>query len=135
MCPTAESGRERRIPIVHTGVRQLQPGKKTWKDLLREKSDPEIFEVTCKDGSRKIVQFRPVKLGAGENLMTCEDITDRIRAEEALRIRDSAMASSITGIAIADFDGTLTYVNPAALRLWGYDDEKEVLGRRAVEFL
>ena len=93
-----------------------------------------VFEVTCKDGSRKIIQFRPVKLVAGENLMTCEDITDSIRAEEALRIRDSAMASSITGIGIADLAGTLTYVNPAALRLWGYDDEGEVFGRRAVEF-
>ncbi|MGO9117042.1 MAG: PAS domain S-box protein [Desulfomonilaceae bacterium] len=108
-----------------------------WKEALEGlspgKTRSKIFEVTCKDGSRKIIQFRPVKLVTGEDLMTCEDITDRIRAEETLRIRDSAMASSITGIWIADFAGTLTYVNPAALRLWGYDDEREVLGRRAVE--
>ncbi len=62
------------------------------------------------------------------------DITERKQGEEALRLRDSAISSSISGIAIADFAGTLSYVNPAALRLWGYVDESEVLGRRLVEY-
>jgi two-component system cell cycle sensor histidine kinase/response regulator CckA len=61
------------------------------------------------------------------------DITEQKKAEEALKIRDSAIASSINGIAIADWQGMLTYVNASFLRMWGYDDEKEVLGRQAVE--
>ena len=44
------------------------------------------------------------------------------------------MASSISAIAIADLEGNLTYINDSFLKLWGYDDEKEVLGRPAVEF-
>ncbi len=60
--------------------------------------------------------------------------TERKGAEEVLRVKDSAIASSINAVAIADVEGNLTYVNASFLRLWGYDDEKEVLGRPAVEF-
>ena len=62
------------------------------------------------------------------------DITERKRVEEELRVKDNAIASSINAIAIADRVGDLTYVNPAFLKMWGYDDEKEVLGEEAVEF-
>ena len=62
------------------------------------------------------------------------DITERKRAEEELHLRDSAVASSISGISILDLDGKVTYVNPAALRLWGYDCEDEVLGKQGLKF-
>jgi PAS domain S-box-containing protein len=48
------------------------------------------------------------------------DVTDRKRAEEALRIRDRAIATSFNGIVISDFDGAVTYANDAFLRMWGY---------------
>lgn len=35
---------------------------------------PRTFTVTCKDGERKTVHFRPVRLETGEQLMTCEDV-------------------------------------------------------------
>ncbi len=62
------------------------------------------------------------------------EIAERQRAEEALRIRDNALATSINAIAMADLEGNLTYVNAAFLDLWGYDTEQEVLGRPAVAF-
>jgi diguanylate cyclase (GGDEF)-like protein/PAS domain S-box-containing protein len=62
------------------------------------------------------------------------DVTERKWAEQELRIKDSAIASSINGIAISDLQGNLTYVNPSFLEMWGYDDEKEVLGRSALQF-
>ncbi|MBL7208550.1 MAG: response regulator [Dehalococcoidia bacterium] len=58
---------------------------------------------------------------------------ERRQAEEALRIKDSAIASSISAIALIDLEGNVTYVNPSFLRLWGYSD-KEVLGRPIVDF-
>jgi len=59
---------------------------------------------------------------------TCIDITERKAAEESLRIKDRAFAASINAIAIADLSGQLTYVNPAFLSMWGYEQESEVLG-------
>ncbi|MFH1113473.1 MAG: PAS domain S-box protein [Pseudomonadota bacterium] len=62
------------------------------------------------------------------------DITEQKRAREALYLRNRAIESSISGISIVDLDGSLTYVNPAALRLWRYDHEEEILGKRALGF-
>ncbi|MCK7579666.1 MAG: PAS domain S-box protein [Chromatiales bacterium] len=62
------------------------------------------------------------------------DISERKRTEQALRVKDDAIAASINGIAFADLAGTLTYVNRAFLRMWGYDREQEVIGRSALEF-
>jgi PAS domain S-box-containing protein len=46
-----------------------------WKEDLEGLAPGEkrsrVFEVTCKDRNRKIIQFRQVKLVAGENLMAC----------------------------------------------------------------
>ena len=62
------------------------------------------------------------------------DITDRKKMEEDLRVKESAIASSINGIAITDLEGRITYVNDAALRMWGADDPARALGKPAVMF-
>ena len=67
-------------------------------------------------------------------LKAIDDEEQRKQAEKELRIKDSAIASSINAIAITDLEGNQTYVNPSFLKLWGYDDEDEVLGRHASEF-
>ncbi len=55
-------------------------------------------------------------------------------SQEEMRIRDGAIASSINAIAIANLEGYLTYVNASFLKLWGYDNEEQVLGKRTAEF-
>jgi len=62
------------------------------------------------------------------------DITGRKRAETALRIKDSAIAASINGIAFSDLRGVLTYVNQTFLSMWGYPREQDVIGRSTLEF-
>ncbi|NMB82717.1 MAG: PAS domain S-box protein, partial [Ignavibacteria bacterium] len=62
------------------------------------------------------------------------DVTDRRIAEEELRIKEQAIASSINAIALADLDGKLIYVNKSFLELWGYKKENEVLGKSSLEF-
>ncbi|MDO9009433.1 MAG: PAS domain S-box protein [Thiobacillus sp.] len=68
-------------------------------------------------------------------LASGEDITERKRAEQALRdsrenlhlLLDS-MAEAAYGV---DFDGNCTFVNRAFLNILGYQDENEVLGKRS----
>ena len=53
---------------------------------------------------------------------------------DELEIKNQAIQSSISGIALSDLNGTITFVNRAFLRMWGYEDVREVLGRPAVSF-
>jgi len=61
-----------------------------------------------------------------------QEITAQLTEE--LRIKNHAFRSALSPIAISDPEGNLTYVNPAFLEVWGYEDGTEVLGREAVEF-
>ena len=56
------------------------------------------------------------------------------RRDEELEIKDQALRSSLSGIAWSDLGGTLTFVNPSFLTMWGYEDAGEVLGRPAASF-
>jgi len=107
---------------------------------------PRIFEVTCKDGTKKTILFRPVKLHAGEDLMTCEDITERELSRKALEeSRDSyrrllektreqeelyrsLLNCSPDPIVVYDMEGKVRYLNPAHTKLFGWT-LVEALGR------
>lgn len=65
---------------------------------------------------------------------TVQDITKRKLIENELRVKDFAVTSSASGIAIADLDGIVTYVNLACLSMWDYEQEEEVLGKHANNF-
>jgi len=62
------------------------------------------------------------------------DFTERRKLEQQLRIKETAVASSVNGVAFADLEGKLTYVNSSFLEMWGYANENEVLGRPAEDF-
>ena len=52
------------------------------------------------------------------------DITLRRQSEEQLRIEHTAIQLAGSGIAIADLEGRIMYANPAALRLWGIENQE-----------
>ncbi len=65
---------------------------------------------------------------------TVQDITELKLAENELRVKDYAVASAITGIAIANLDGSVTNANLACLSMWDYEKEDEVIGKHATTF-
>ena len=76
-----------------------------------------------------------ISLGPEEALMTMvEDITASKRIEKELKISQQAIETSINAIAMTDLNGNLTYVNPACLHMWGYDDPSQVLGKAVISF-
>jgi two-component system, cell cycle sensor histidine kinase and response regulator CckA len=62
-------------------------------------------------------------------LASFRDITERKKNEDALRLKDQAIATSLNAMMIAGADSRLIYVNQSFLRLWGYAAEDEVLGQ------
>jgi PAS domain S-box-containing protein len=95
--------------------------------------------ICTKNGQARIVSFSSRNLIDKEGrfvgaISLGRDITEQKSAEAELRIKDSAVASSINAIALANLDGALTYVNPAFLQLWQYDAYEEVIGRSVLEF-
>jgi len=64
-------------------LRTLDPGE----------GRPHTNKVLCKDGTEKVINFIPVQLETGEILMTCEDITNRTRAEDEIRRRNLELAA------------------------------------------
>lgn len=85
----------------------------------------------------------PVELSVGRICLRGEhqavgiirDTSERKRVEEALLVKDSAVDSAASGIVLIDLEGRITFANPSALSMWGYDGENEVLGRSAQFFL
>jgi len=64
---------------------------------------------------------------------TAQDITELKRLESELRVKDYAIASAISGIAIMDLEGSVIYANLACLSMWDYEEE-EVLGKHVTAF-
>lgn len=56
-------------------------------------------------------------------------------AATELRIKDAVIAASLSAMMITDLAGHITYVNPAFLRLWGYDRHEDILGRQLADFV
>ena len=117
------------------------PEKAKWvgEEVLRNGSWSGEMEARRRDGTTFPMQLalsvvtdesgRPLcVMGSGI------DITKRKQAEQELRIRDMAMASSLSAFTIASLDGRLTYVNQAFLSMWGCTSATEVLGRSVMEF-
>ncbi|MBN1828044.1 MAG: PAS domain S-box protein [Deltaproteobacteria bacterium] len=61
-----------------------------------------------------------------------EDVTDRKKVAEEMTIKDIAISSSLSAIAVFDSRGAVTYVNDSFLKMWKYRRE-EALGRRACD--
>jgi PAS domain S-box-containing protein len=98
-----------------------------------------VFEWThrTRDGRDVATEVRLVRLPSSTRQLvrgSITDISERQRADQELRQLKAAIASSINGIATADLDGRLTFVNQAFLDLWGYRNAAEVLGRDATDF-
>ncbi len=56
------------------------------------------------------------------------DVTLRRQAEEMLRTEHNAIQNAGNGIAIADMHSKLEHVNPAMLKMWGYEVSENLLG-------
>ncbi|MFZ5450813.1 MAG: PAS domain S-box protein [Thermodesulfobacteriota bacterium] len=101
------------------------------RDLQRSRvgeSRPRTFRVTCKDGSQKIINFRPVTLETGNQLVIYEDITDLALANEALQEREETLSvlinSNTESLLLLDPQGTVLAANATAAARMGKRPEE-----------
>jgi diguanylate cyclase (GGDEF)-like protein/PAS domain S-box-containing protein len=116
---------------------------KVWaavQDSLRERRDFEL-SYRLQTRHRGLIWVyecgRGIFDGAGRLRFLEGHITDAtalVQANEALRVKDAALESSINAIAMAGLDGRLSYVNPAFVRLWRLAGPHDAIGRSPIEF-
>ncbi len=83
------------------------------------------------DGSFFPAEIAVNKLRLGDVRRLCffiRDTTVRRQEQEMLRTEHNAIQNAGNGIAVADLEWKLEYVNPAVRRMWGYERVEELLG-------
>jgi PAS domain S-box-containing protein len=102
------------------------------------------MEVKCrtKPGEIRTCRFSSSHILMSEKpyiLSTIEDITDRKRAEEALRESEeryrALVDNALEAILIFDFSGTALFANHATAALVEVDDPRALMGRNVMEFI
>lgn len=107
---------------------QLQGRRFALIDAYCSRSDGSLFPAEI------AVSYIPF---AGKRCLCffVRDITMRRKTEEMLRTEHCAILNSVNGIAIANLEARMEYINPAGLRMWGYADLDEVRGTDFADFL
>lgn len=55
-------------------------------------------------------------------------VQSQLKAASNLRLRDEIIERSLNGFDIVNHEGKFSYVNPAYVKMWGYDSEEEIIG-------
>jgi PAS domain S-box-containing protein len=96
------------------------------------------YTVTCRDRTKRIVSFITVELVTGEQLMTCEDITERKRTEQAFRESEAHLKritdNMLDMISQTDLEGIYQYVSPSHKVVLGYEPNY-LLGKSVFELV
>ncbi|MBU7014767.1 MAG: PAS domain S-box protein [Theionarchaea archaeon] len=107
----------------------------------KELSTSLDIRVLCKDRRKKHIEVSTTTLMIGNETYTMasfRDITERTRMERALRKSEEKYRTLAENINVgvyrnAGFDGRFIEVNPAMLRIFGYETKEEFMERNIIE--
>jgi two-component system, NtrC family, sensor kinase len=118
--------------------------RERWLKLVREKGRVTNYEMRLrhKDGTPYwgSVSTMPQISDSGEQqfITVTQDITDRKKAEEALRQSEEKlrlMFNSLSqGVSVSNLEGKITDVNDVKVRMHGYGSKEDIIGRNVSEF-
>lgn len=133
-----------------TGYSEEELLSMTVLDLQNAETAPEAkahFERAVRDGSSSgVTRFinkkgeigywsvEAVMLSPDKIMAFVEDVTDLKTMEKSLLVKDRAVKCAASGIALITLDGKFSYVNDAALDIFGLSDPAEILGKSPMDF-
>lgn len=143
------------IPTWRAWLRRAYPDKRyrewvvhTWQEdmkhvtaggvLRQRRTLHRAFKVTCRDGSFKIVEFRPVRLPDGNIIVMLADITERNRMHQLLERAAAEWRSTFDAIGdavcILDSKGKIKRCNRAMLQMVGMPASR-IVGRHCWDIM
>lgn len=119
--------------IIKGGSMNPEQYAELWMTLKAGQDWKGMFHNKRKDGSLfwESASISPVRNEEGKIshfIAVKEDITERLKAEEELRMNAAIISTTNEGILVTDVQALIKMVNPAFCRITGYVPE-EVLGR------
>jgi PAS domain S-box-containing protein len=81
------------------------------------------------------IAVNKLQLGTAHLCFFLRDITERKQAEEMLLTEHNAIQNADSGIAVADLDARLEYVNPTVARLWKHASPEALIGTSIVDLV
>ncbi|WAI02351.1 MASE3 domain-containing protein [Methanogenium organophilum] len=107
----------------HMFAGNVRPGDETGENL-----------VLTKEGEFRRMLWHNTVIRNADGMITGtlssgEDVTEIHEAERDLHLKNAAIESTQSGIALLSMDGTIRYANAALVRMLGYEDATGLVGR------
>lgn len=90
-------------------------------------------KIKRKNGEAYLIELNSLMLPDGNIMALATDVTENAKIRKELRMKEHAIASSISGMGITDLQGKIIYVNRALCDMWGALSEPDLLGRNVQE--
>lgn len=104
-----------------------EQSEQSWRRVLETAEPVQVEETGTTPAGRRItlltVRFA-LRNADGQPYLVCgisTDITERKRAEQALKLQSEVLDRMTEGVSLTADDGTIVYANPAEERMFGYE--------------
>jgi PAS domain S-box-containing protein len=91
-------------------------------NIYHQKKDATVFPVEISSSTFEVD-------GVGKTISVARDISERLKVEADLRIKNEVFENSTAALAITDKKGRLSHVNKAFVKMWGYSSDQNLLGK------